>query len=315
MCKRCEYSHRAHPLSRPRVQIFSPTRASCAETSRTTESRLPDDNMTLVCATLLVSVTFLAPVTLRSADSTDTANLRGASLLVADGILKPEGPSDLAILSAALQRDMQERFTQRNRNENALILAENEEGEIVGVIGIDVQRLSNKALNEDRTGIQDQRLSERPLLSSLAVSPKYRRRGIAKKLCREAERTAKRWGYDEVLLKVEADNSRARSLYRSLGYRVVDTDKQAERPVVKGGLRFVKTTQVAMRKSLTFPPLDSVVSALAVAAAAAYASATYQPPTHEQLALALDTGAQAGRLLGAGDLEAALALIRCVRNF
>ena len=77
----------------------------------------------------------------------------------------------------------------------------------------------------------------------------------------------------------------------------------------------MKTTQVAMRKSLTFPPLDSVVSALAVAAAAAYASATYQPPTHEQLALALDTGAQAGRLLGAGDLEAALALIRCVRNF
>ena len=274
-------------------------------------SRLSDNNMTLVCATLLVSVTFLAPVTLRSADSTDTANLRIASLLVADGILKPEGPSDLAILSAALQRDMQERFTQRNRNENALILAENEEGEIVGVVGIDVQRLSNKALNEDRTGIQDQRLSERPLLSSLAVSPKYRRRGIAKKLCREAERTAKRWGYDEVLLKVEADNSRARSLYRSLGYRVVDTDKQAERPVVKGGLRFVKTTQVAMRKSLTFPPLDSVVSALAVAAAAAYASATY----HEQLALALDTGAQAGRLLGAGDLEAALALIRRVRNF
>ena len=262
--------------------------------------------MTLVCATLLVSVTFLAPVTLRSADSTDTANLRAASLLVADGILKPEGPSDLAILSAALQRDMQERFTQRNRNENALILAENDEGDIVGVVGIDVQRLSYNALNEDRIGISDQRLSERPLLSSLSVSPKYRRRGIAKKLCREAERTAKQWGYNEVLLKVEADNSRARSLYRSLGYRVVDTDKQAERPVVKGGLRFVKTTQVAMRKSLTFPPFDSVVSALAVAAAAAYASSTY----HEQLALAMDTGAHAGRLLGAGDFEAALALIR-----
>jgi hypothetical protein len=49
-----------------------------------------------------------------------------------------------------------------------------------------------------------------------------------------------------------------------------------------------------------------VVSALAVAAAAAYASSTY----HEQLAQAMDTGAQAGRLLGAGDFEAALALIR-----
>ena len=258
----------------------------------------------MALASLLVSVNFLAPVTLRSA--TDTARFRIASLLVADGILKAQGPSDLAILAAALQRDMQERFTQRNRNENALILAENDEGDIVGVVGIDVQRLSYNALNEDRIGSSDQRLSERPLLSSLSVSPKYRRRGIAKKLCREAERTAKQWGYNEVLLKVEADNSRARSLYRSLGYRVVDTDKQAERPVVKGGLRFVKTTQVAMRKSLTFPPFDSVVSALAVAAAVAYASSTY----HEQLAQAMDTGAQAERLLGAGDFEAALALIR-----
>ncbi len=270
---------------------------------------LADEEHTLamLLATLL-SHSFLSrtPVAVRSADPSDAAILRPASLLVADGILKPNGPTDLAILAAALQRDMQDRFTRRNRNENVLILAENDDDNIVGVVGIDVQRLSSKALNEDRLGRFDERLTERPLLSSLAVSPEYRRRGIAIKLCREAERIAKQWGYDEVLLRVEADNSKARSLYRRLGYRVVDTDKQAERPVVQGGVRFVKTTQVAMRKSLTFPPLDSMLGTLALAIAAAYASATYP----EQLTLAMDTATQATRLLAAGNVDGIIAIVK-----
>lgn len=56
-------------------------------------------------------------------------------------------------------------------------------------------------------------------LSNLAVSPKARRRGIAKQLCVEAETLASDWGYDDMLLMVESENTAARYLYeQKLGY-------------------------------------------------------------------------------------------------
>lgn len=59
-------------------------------------------------------------------------------------------------------------------------------------------------------------------LSNLAVSAKARRRGVAALLCAEAERMAgiaEGWGYDAMLLRVEADNTAARTLYEGkLGY-------------------------------------------------------------------------------------------------
>jgi GNAT superfamily N-acetyltransferase len=56
-------------------------------------------------------------------------------------------------------------------------------------------------------------------LSNLAVSPKARRRGIAKKLCAKAEKWVSYWGYDEMFLKVESENTAARYLYeQKLGY-------------------------------------------------------------------------------------------------
>ena len=150
---------------------------------------------------------------------------------------------------------------------------------------LDMQRLGRGAdLEYD--------VSSRPLLSSLAVSPKYRRRGLGKKLCREAESWARSEGFDEVLLKVELDNGRARKLYRSLGYRVVSIDREAERPEAgRTGLVFVKTTQVAMRKDLKNPPLDTVVSTVALIAAVAYVPNSFP----EQLAEAWSL-VQAGKL-------------------
>ena len=46
------------------------------------------------------------------------------------------------------------------------------------------------------------RMEVRPLLSNLVVARGYRRRGIAKRLMREAEAHARGWGYRELLLKV-----------------------------------------------------------------------------------------------------------------
>jgi GNAT superfamily N-acetyltransferase len=60
----------------------------------------------------------------------------------------------------------------------------------------------------------------RPLLSNLAVDPRYRRRGIARRLMKVAERTAgEGMGFAELLLKVEHRNLPALELYRQLGYR------------------------------------------------------------------------------------------------
>ena len=42
-------------------------------------------------------------------------------------------------------------------------------------------------------------LAHRPFLSNLAVRRDCRRKGIAKRLCGVAERTARGWGYSEVL--------------------------------------------------------------------------------------------------------------------
>lgn len=57
------------------------------------------------------------------------------------------------------------------------------------------------------------------LLSNLSVSPKARRLGLAQRLCEDAERVAVSLGYNELYLKVEADNEAARTLYeKKLGF-------------------------------------------------------------------------------------------------
>jgi GNAT superfamily N-acetyltransferase len=57
------------------------------------------------------------------------------------------------------------------------------------------------------------------VFSNLAVSTKFRRQGIAIQLCHAAEKVAKKWGYDHLHLKVEAENIAAANLYQDkLGY-------------------------------------------------------------------------------------------------
>merc|ERR1719484_150747 len=103
------------------------------------------------------------------------------------------------------------------RRDATLLVAEDADNKVVGSVAIHVSKLTPAALDEQRIGKYkaiDAGLDDRPLLSSLAVSPSFRRRGLAKKLCREAEAFAKDLGYDEVLLKVEKTNGKARNLYR-----------------------------------------------------------------------------------------------------
>ena len=62
---------------------------------------------------------------------------------------------------------------------------------------------------------------------------------------------ARRWGYDEMLLKVEAGNRPAENLYRALGYRVTAEDTLAERPEPGASrVRWVRTSNIVLRKDL-----------------------------------------------------------------
>ncbi|KAL1514888.1 hypothetical protein AB1Y20_003970 [Prymnesium parvum] len=184
--------------------------------------------------------------------------LRQASLLSAEGLCAADAqPYEVPLLAAELRRELLEHFSSRNREAHALLVASDEQAGVVGVCGIEVQQLTPKAMSPRRGG--DSQVRGRPLLTNVAVSRGFRRRGIGRQLCRASEALARSWGFSEILLRVEQDNTKARRLYHSLGYRTVGVDTEAERPDASSGrLEFVRTTQVVMRKDLRFPPLDTV---------------------------------------------------------
>lgn len=211
----------------------------------------------------------------------DRAEARAASSkiceLCASAILGAEERSDKVLLANALRNDLMRKLAVGSSSV-AVLLAEDEESEMVGCAAIETALLTPQAIPESKLGkipAIEAGAEQRPLLSSVAVDPRYRRKGLGKRLCKEAEAVAATWGYDEILLKVEADNRRARNLYRKMGYRKVYLDKDAEKPEASpGGVKFVQTVQIALRKSLRYPPLDTLVVSAAglVAAAAIYAT-------------------------------------------
>ena len=248
--------------------------------------------MLFVASVLLPALT---PVKLLTGQAARRA-CSATGALCAEAILNANEGRSKAILSNALARDLSNRMGQ----EAALVVAEDEDdGELIGCCAIEVGKYSPAALTRDRVGQAAEDILSRPLLSSLAVRPGYRRKGLGKRMVREVEAWAKDEGFDEVLLKVERSNGKARNLYRNLGYRIVAVDKEAERPEAgKNGLTFVPTTQVAMRKDLRYPPLDSVAFAAASTAAVIYVSAVYQTPL-----------AEAASLAGAGELAEAARVV------
>ena len=61
-------------------------------------------------------------------------------------------------------------------------------------------------------------------ISNLAVLETHRRKGIAKKLLKECEQMASKWGYDSLNLHVLEDNYAAQKLYLSNGYKICETE-------------------------------------------------------------------------------------------
>jgi len=85
---------------------------------------------------------------------------------------------------------------------------------------VPISRIAKELLSPDTKAIC--------VLSNLAVGKKARRRGVARSLCDEVEFLAEDWGFSEVHLLVESENTAARSLYeKKLGYELVSTSVAA----------------------------------------------------------------------------------------
>ena len=87
-----------------------------------------------------------------------------------------------------------------------LVAVSEKHGELLGYIG--VQEIVGEAY-----------------ITNVAVSEKFRRRGIAEKLLEEAERGAIKRGCVLITLEVRASNAPAKALYKKRGFKEVGTRK------------------------------------------------------------------------------------------
>lgn len=149
-------------------------------------------------------------------------------------------------LSTTQFMEFRGRYAGVSRGESELIICELPDGEVVGCAGIEVTPIPQGKLK----GAPGNRA---PLMSNVAVSRDYRRRGIGEMLVEEVERVARyEWGYDDCYLYVEERNLAAVKLYQKLGYRRVwiDGDAKTLLPTANGNLQNSPTKIVCMRKRL-----------------------------------------------------------------
>jgi RimJ/RimL family protein N-acetyltransferase len=134
----------------------------------------------------------------------------------------------------------------KNRRQSELLVCKNPMGEIIACAGVEVYKIPNGYLKGPI-------LTKAPLMSNLAVSRNYRRRGLAEELVKAVEELVlEQWGYDECYLYVEQRNRGAVKLYQKLGYRQIwaDADAMTLLPSERGDLQNCPTVILCMRKKL-----------------------------------------------------------------
>ncbi|KAL3915405.1 MAG: hypothetical protein SGILL_005672, partial [Bacillariaceae sp.] len=99
---------------------------------------------------------------------------------------------------------------------------------LIGCAGMEVQAISPPTT--DQKGYSTTKTATKaPLMSNVAVSQDFRRRGIGELLVKEAEQIARyQWGYNDMYLFVEQRNKAAIKLYQKLGYSKQWIDKEAK---------------------------------------------------------------------------------------
>ena len=141
----------------------------------------------------------------------------------------------------------------RRRTAELLVLRKSDTDEtIIACAGVELDRIPSGALGAP-LGTTAAVADSAPLMSNLAVSRQYRRRGVAEQMVRAVEATVRTdWGYTECYLYVEERNRAAVKLYEKLGYRKVWRDDSAKTllPTASGDLQEASTVIVCMKKNL-----------------------------------------------------------------
>ena len=151
---------------------------------------------------------------------------------------------------SSLRQSQTAEFTKRygnKRKRSQLLICRNARDEIVACAGVEMDRIP-----ADNLKSRDYLTLSAPLMSNLAVSRKYRRRGLAEKIVQAVEDYVQReWDVTEGYLYVERRNIGAVKLYRKLGYRQIWLDSQANTllPTQDGRLVSASTQIVCMRKA------------------------------------------------------------------
>lgn len=149
---------------------------------------------------------------------------------------------------AELRRSQEAEFSRRygGTRISEFFIIRNQRTEVVACAGVEIDRIRDGSMRGPILGTA-------PLMSNLAVSRSYRRRGLAEDLVKAVEEHCQdAWGYDECYLYVEQRNRGAVKLYQKLGYRSIwrDDDAQTLLPTDRGSLEQVPTSLLCMRKRL-----------------------------------------------------------------
>lgn len=149
-------------------------------------------------------------------------------------------------LSTTQFMEFRGRYAGKSRGRSELVTCILDDDTIIGCAGIEVSPIPEGSLKGETT-------MRAPLMSNLAVSREYRRKGIGELLVQEAERVARlEWGFNDCYLYVEERNKAAVKLYQKMGYRKMWVDKDAKTllPTTNGNLQNSDTQIVCMRKRL-----------------------------------------------------------------
>eukprot|EP00931_Biecheleriopsis_adriatica_P038367 TRINITY_DN21989_c0_g1_i2.p1 TRINITY_DN21989_c0_g1~~TRINITY_DN21989_c0_g1_i2.p1 ORF type:complete len:347 (-),score=52.92 TRINITY_DN21989_c0_g1_i2:18-1058(-) len=92
--------------------------------------------------------------------------------------------------------------------------------QVVGCVGCQVKCLTRFSYEEAPQYDGGDRTILAPVMADLAVSSACRGRGIARRIVEQLEDVVRSWGYEQVLLLVEATNFQARGVYARMGYRL-----------------------------------------------------------------------------------------------
>jgi ribosomal protein S18 acetylase RimI-like enzyme len=149
-------------------------------------------------------------------------------------------------LSSTQFMEFRGRYAGVMRGQSELVVSQLQNGEVIGCAGVEVSSIP-------KGDLKGPPVDRAPLMSNLAVSSSYRRKGIAELLVKEVERVCRyEWGFNDCYLYVEERNTAAVRLYQKLGYRKVwkDSDAKTLLPTNNGNLQNAPTTIVCMRKRL-----------------------------------------------------------------